>query len=136
MAHRLSAATEGLFDIILNYLKGSIASTMIKDEKTSHRRLLITLLITLVLLVISDGLVSQFLISHGLGREGNPFLMNWITEPYFIAIKISGAILCALILWDIYKHWSKVAMFAITVFLVLYTGIILWNLFVFFTGRM
>ena len=109
---------------------------MIDDKRTVHSRQFVSLLITLVALVIADGLISQFLIRGGLGSEGNPFLMNWVTEPNFIAIKTAGALLCALILWDIYKHWSKLAMFTIVVFVVLYAGILFWNISVFVISQM
>ena len=98
-------------------------------------RQFIYLLIILVALVISDGLISQFLIRSGMGSEGNPFLMNWITNPNFMAIKIVGAFLCALILWDIYKHWAKLALFATSGLVVLYAGILIWNIIVFIIGQ-
>ncbi len=104
-------------------------------DKTVHSRQFVSLLITLVALVIADGLISQFLIRTGLGSEGNPFLMNWVTGPDFIATKAAGALLCALILWDIYKHWPKPAMFIIVVFVVLYAGILFWNISVFVIGQ-
>jgi len=114
-----------------------VAGTQIMtDGKNVIRtRQFICLLIILVALVISDGLISQFLIRSGIGSEGNPFLMNWVTEPNFIAIKIIGAFLCALILWDIYKHWSKIAIFTSSVFVILYAGILIWNIIVFIIGQ-
>ncbi len=108
---------------------------MADGKNVIRTRQFICLLTILVALVISDGLISQFLIRSGIGSEGNPFLMSWVTEPYFIAIKIVGAFLCALILWDIYKHWSKLAIFASSVFVILYTGILIWNIAVFFIGQ-
>ena len=90
------------------------------------------LLGTLIALVISDGLITQFLVSNGLGHEGNPLLSPLVGDWYFIAIKVFGAFLCALILWDIYKKWSKLGAIVIPFSVILYTGIIYWNIFVFF----
>ena len=104
-------------------------------ENAFRRRQFICLLVVLVALVVSDGLISQFLIRGGLGSEGNPFLLNWVNEPNFLSIKIAGALLCALILWDIYKHWSKLAIIASSVFVMLYTGILFWNITVFFISQ-
>ena len=122
--------------MLLTLSKIVAGSQIMADGKNVIRtRQFICLLIILVALVISDGLISQFLIRSGIGSEGNPFLMSWVTEPYFIVIKIVGAFLCALILWDIYKHWSKLAIFACSVFVILYAGILIWNIAVFFIGQ-
>lgn len=90
------------------------------------------LLGALIALVVSDGLLSNFLVRAGLGREGNPFLETLVGEGIFIVIKVFGVLLCALILWDIYKRRSKLAVITTLCFVVLYAGIVLWNLYVFF----
>ncbi len=89
------------------------------------------LLSALIALVVSDGLISHFLVRHGLGREGNPFLKTLVGEWNFLVIKVLAVLLCALILWDIYKRRSKLAVITTLSFVVLYAGIVLWNLFVF-----
>jgi len=93
------------------------------------------ILLTLIALVISDGLLSQFLIKHGLGYEGNPFLQSFVGEPNFLLIKVAGALLCALILWDIHKNRPKVALVSALLFVTIYTGIVFWNLGVFFFAQ-
>ncbi len=90
------------------------------------------LLAALIALVVSDGLLSNFLVRAGLGREGNPFLETLVGEWNFLVIKVFGALLSALILWDIYKRRSKLAVTTTLCFVVLYAGIVLWNLYVFF----
>jgi hypothetical protein len=85
------------------------------------------LLIVLVILVIVDGLITQFVVGSGLGREGNPFLKGIVGESVFIPIKALGAGLCAFIIWDIHKHWAKMALIATVCFIVIYTGIVFWN---------
>ena len=90
------------------------------------------LLAILIVLVVADGLISVFLVRHGFGREGNPFLESLIGEPTFMIVKVVGALLCGLILWDIYKQWPKVALIATSCFVVLYSGILFWNILVFF----
>ena len=93
------------------------------------------LLGALITLVVSDGVISHFLVRHGLGREGNPFLETLVGEWSFLIIKVLGALLCALILWDIYKRRPKLAVTTTLCFVVLYAGIVLWNLSVFFTTQ-
>jgi len=90
------------------------------------------LLCTLIALVIFDGLISVFLVRHGLGREGNPFLESLVGEPSFLVIKVVGALLCAIIMWDIYKKQPKLAVISTTSFVVLYAGILFWNFLVLF----
>jgi len=82
----------------------------------------------LVLLVVADGLLTQLLITDGIAREGNPFLQSIVGENIFIVLKVAGALLCALILWDIYKRHPRVAMISTSCFVVFYGVIVLWNL--------
>jgi hypothetical protein len=93
------------------------------------------LLGALVALVVSDGLISQFLVRHGLGREGNPFLETLVGKDTFLIIKVLGVLLCALILWDIYGRRPKLAVITTLCFVVLYGGIVLWNLYVFLIAQ-
>ena len=90
------------------------------------------LLLTLIALVVSDGLISQFIVRHGLGREGNPFLQTFVSEGNFLLIKLAGALLGALILWDIHRTRPTVALVLTLVFVILYTGVVFWNLGAFF----
>ena len=81
----------------------------------------------LVVLVIGDGLVTQFLIRDGLAREGNPFLEPIVGETGFIVLKVAGALVSALILWDIYRRYPRLARVAASCFVVAYGLIMLWN---------
>lgn len=90
------------------------------------------LLLTLIALVAADGLISQFLIRLGLGHEGNPLLQTFVSEGNFLLIKLAGAFLAALILWDIHKKRPNVALISTLTFVILYTGIVFWNLSIFF----
>ena len=85
------------------------------------------LLAILVILVILDGLLTRFLIDGGLAQEGNPLLQRLVGENVFIALKVVGALLCAFILWDIYKRFPKLAKVATWCCVVMYSGIVLWN---------
>ena len=85
----------------------------------------------LIVFVISDGLLTQLLIKGGLAREGNPLLVPIVGEAGFIVLKVVGVLLCALILWDIYKRFPKVALISTTCFVVFYGVIVLWNLSLF-----
>ena len=105
------------------------------ERKGVQPRAMNYLLGALIALVVSDGLISQFLVRHGLGREGNPFLETLVGEWYFWVIRVFGVLLCAVILWDIYKRRPKLAVITTWCFIVLYSGIVLWNSFVFFITK-
>jgi len=90
------------------------------------------LLGTLIALVASDGLISKFLVVNGFAREGNPFLEVWVGEDIFLVIKIGAAFLSAFVLWDMHKHHPKISFISTLCFVISYTAIIFWNLFVFF----
>ena len=81
----------------------------------------------LVLLNIADGVLTNALIESGIGREGNPFLVNVVGEPGFIAIKVLGAALAAFLLWDISRRHPRLARVATGGCLALYGGIVAWN---------
>ena len=81
----------------------------------------------LILLNIADGVLTHFLIEFGMGREGNPLLLGIVEQPAFMIIKVVGVILCALILWDIYRRHPRLAMVSASCFVISYVAIVLWN---------
>jgi len=85
------------------------------------------LLGVLVVFVISDGLLTRFLIDGGLAQEGNPLLQPLVGDVGFIILKAAGALLCAFILWDVYRRYPRVAVIAAWCCVVAYGGIVLWN---------
>ena len=81
----------------------------------------------LVIFVVLDGLLTRFLIDGNLAREGNPLLQSIVGENAFIALKIAGALLCAVILWDVYRKFPRVGRIVTWCCVIFYGGIILWN---------
>lgn len=81
----------------------------------------------LVVLVIADGVLTQFLVSGGLAREGNPFLQPLVGTAAFLVLKVAGALLAAFILWDVYRRFPRVAVIATSCFVFVYGVIVLWN---------
>ena len=86
----------------------------------------------LIVFEIADGVLTHFLITDGLAREGNPFLLPLVGKTNFLILKVAGVLLCALILWDIYKRWPRVALTTTACFVTLYAVIVLWNVSFFF----
>ena len=89
----------------------------------------------LIALVIADGFITHFLVTGGLGREGNPFLQSIIGEQSFFVIKILGSLFCALVLWDIYKRQPKMALICSMCFVSIYSVIVIWNMSIFFVSQ-
>jgi len=85
------------------------------------------LLFTLVAFVILDGLLTELLINGGRAREGNPFLQPLVGDIGFMILKVVGALLCAFILWDIYKRFPRVAVITTWIAVAGYGIIVVWN---------
>ena len=82
-------------------------------------------------LITADGLLTNFLVTNGHALEVNPFLQAWVGRDIFLVIKTSGAFLATLLLWIRYNRNPRLTYGITVAFLVFYTGIIFWNLFVF-----
>ncbi len=87
------------------------------------------LLVALVVLCVLDGIITNFVVTNGFGREGNPLMKGLVGGWKFPVIKAMGGLLCALILWDIYKRWSKLAVISTSCLVVVLAGIVGWNLY-------
>ncbi len=85
----------------------------------------------LIVFEISDGLLSHFLIRNGLAREGNPLLLPLVGETSFLILKVVGVLICAVILWDVYKRFPRIALTFTSCFVAFYWVVLLWNLSVF-----
>ncbi len=82
--------------------------------------------------VVADGLLTYFLVGNGFAREGNPLLEPIVGETNFLVLKVVGAILSVLILWDIYRRFPKLALISTSCFVVAYGAIVAWNVSLFF----
>lgn len=85
------------------------------------------LLALLVGFVIIDGIQTEYLVRERMVREVNPFLEPLVGDIGFMLLKIGGSLLCALIIWDIFKRMPRVAVATATSFLVIYGAIVGWN---------
>jgi hypothetical protein len=100
------------------------------DDSTRLRRIE-HLLGTLLGLIVADGLISQFLIKGGIGQEGNPFLRVLVTENNFLVVKMCGAILIVLILWNIARRSPGLIFIFSACIVGVYTALLFWNIAVF-----
>jgi len=79
--------------------------------------------------IVTDGLLTHFLVTGGYGSEINPLLRALIGESSFLAIKIAGGFLVTLLLWIKYNAEPRPVYRITAVALVCYTAILYWNLF-------
>jgi hypothetical protein len=98
-------------------------------ENNSHIKIRNLMLLwgALFSLVVTDGIVTQYLITHGIAWELNPFLASFINENVFLLIKGAGVLLAISILWDISKRNYRIALAASSFFVMFYTLVVLWN---------
>ena len=82
-------------------------------------------------LIVADGILSDFLISQNLGRESNPFLQTLVGGEQFLLLKVCGALVIMLILWNIYTRHPRLAFTSSLCFIAFYTVIVYWNIFAF-----
>jgi hypothetical protein len=99
----------------------------IRSYFTGIRRMIYPF-VALVFLVVVDGGLTNILVNGGAAREGNPFMAPLVGSGDFLVLKLVGALLCAFILWDIYRHHPKIAVVSTSCLVVAYAGIVFWNL--------
>ena len=92
------------------------------------RRQMIYLLGAIFSLIIADGVVTNFLINYGIGREWNPLLLGFVGGNAFLWIKLFGSLLVMLIVFDIYKRMVELASVLVVCGVSVYTVIVYWNL--------
>ena len=93
------------------------------------------LLGALATLIISDGLITNFLVINRLATEVNPLLTMWAGKEAFLFIKVIGAFLAAFLLLCIHQRHSKLAFRTTLLFVLSYTVIIFWNLSAFVVSQ-
>ena len=86
------------------------------------------LLVSLIILVILDGIITRYWLAQGLITEGNPVLQSLVNDDKFLLIKPLGALFAALLLWDIYRHNAKLALVTAYCVVSSYAVVVLWNI--------
>ena len=92
------------------------------------------ILAVLILMVIADGVLTNILIQKDIAREANPFQVGIAGDKGLIILKIVGILLAVVILWDIYRRSPRLSFWVSTVFLLVYSGIVAWNLHLLLVG--
>jgi Domain of unknown function (DUF5658) len=85
-------------------------------------------LVLLVGLVLADGVITEFLVHSGLGKEGNPVLKGFLATGNLMTVKIVGVLLSVLLLASINQNYPRWAAIVSWSFILIYTFILYWNL--------
>ena len=85
------------------------------------------LLILLILFQIVDAVFTRWAVTENLVREWNPFVVSLATDWHFLIIKISGALVSALVLWSIYLRFPKTAILGTSSVVAFYGLLLVWN---------
>jgi hypothetical protein len=82
----------------------------------------------LVALESADGILTYSAVGKNLTQEANPFLQNIVGTGDFLLMKISGAFLCAVLLWLLYKRFPKISLITTSGIVTFYACVLTWNL--------
>jgi hypothetical protein len=108
----------------MNELKNSFMTKVFSPIGRKQMKYLLGLLVALV---ITDGLLTHFLVDGRRAWEFNPFLEPLVGGAGFLILKTVGALLCAFILWDVYRHFPRMGVIATWAAVAAYGVIVLWN---------
>jgi hypothetical protein len=86
----------------------------------------------IVALEIADGVLTYSAVGKDLVLEANPLFRNTADSDSFLIMKISGALLSALLLWLIYKRFPKLSLITSAGIMSFYTAVYTWNLSILF----
>jgi hypothetical protein len=85
------------------------------------------LLSLLVVLETADGICTYSAVCKNLAREANPLMQNLAGTGNFLIMKITCAIICALLLWLLYRRFPRISLTAAFSIAVFYAGVLAWN---------
>lgn len=91
---------------------------------------------TLFSLVTADGVITNYLVTQGIAREWNPFLYLVAGNDDLLWLKIGGALISLIFIWNIYRKKPKLASVTCLSAVFVYTGIVYWNVFTYFMSRL
>lgn len=78
-------------------------------------------------LEIWDGIITHWATKQGVVQEGNPLVAPMAGGVTFLVLKIAGAILCALVLWSLHRHFPRLVISASTCIITFYVIVLAWN---------
>jgi len=83
---------------------------------------------------VSDGIITHILVRGGQFREGNPLMASIVGDGNFLALKVVGVLLCALVLLMLYRRFPRATVLTTSSVVMFYGAVIGWNLGIFLTA--
>lgn len=105
-----------------------VAKTVQNDR---NQRLLLG---SLFALSVADGFVTRFIITEGLGHEGNFWLAGLANSDALIAVKIAGTLLAIILLWLLHYRQPRPVLIVSVAVVCWYTLVVFWNVLIVFMG--
>jgi hypothetical protein len=93
---------------------------------------MVFLLPIVIILQITDGVLTYSSVGNHLAKEGNPLLQNIAGTGNFLLMKVIGALICALLLWLVYKRFPRISIIFTSCIVIFYSLILTWNLNILF----
>lgn len=87
----------------------------------------------LVALETADGVLTYSAVGKDLVREANPVMQNIVGTGNFLVMKIAGGLLCAFLLWMVYKRFPRISLISTSAIVIFYAAVLTWNLSVLFS---
>jgi hypothetical protein len=112
-------------------LKENDFSVMVSPDDSRNQRILLG---ALFCLSVADGLVTRFIITEGLGREGNFWLAGLASSDALIGIKIVATLLAIYLLWLLHYRKPKLVIGVTIAIVCWYTLVVFWNIFIVVMG--
>ena len=91
-------------------------------------RMMLVILSVIFGLVVADGVITNYLIRHGLAWEWNPFLKDYVGTSALLLIKALASLLCVTVLWFLYKRSPKLTGVCSIAICGFYTMVVYWNI--------
>ncbi|RJO62005.1 MAG: hypothetical protein C4542_05025 [Dehalococcoidia bacterium] len=112
-------------------MKENDSSVMVSPADSRNQRILLGALFALS---VADGLVTRFIITEGLGSEGNIWLAGLASSDALILVKIVGTLLAISLLWILHYRKPRMVLIVTVAVVCWYTLVVFWNVFVVVLG--
>jgi len=112
-------------------LKESDSSVMVTSADSRNQRILLG---ALFCLSVADGVITRFIITEGLGREGNLWLAGLANSGALIVVKIVGTLLAISLLWILHYRRPRIILIVTVAVVCWYTLVVFWNIFIVIMG--
>lgn len=77
--------------------------------------------------MLLDTVATHFMVSRGFVSEGNPIMAVLLKSGQFVPFKVSGLLLCAVLLWMVYRRYPRLAVYSVLGSSLICAGILFWN---------